>query len=95
MIYDSTLAFVDFADPPNLSRLSLNDAGPTQPQEELDQPPPTTLLEWAVLILNTSQPQLKVHPAIATILVQKLFNSFHFFRLTGLVRLLPHSVRAN
>ncbi|KAG8974666.1 hypothetical protein FRC05_007000 [Tulasnella sp. 425] len=50
----------DFADPPNLSRLSLNDAGPTQPQEELDQPPPTTLLEWAVLILNTSQPQLKV-----------------------------------
>ncbi|KIO15720.1 hypothetical protein M407DRAFT_58265, partial [Tulasnella calospora MUT 4182] len=50
----------DFADPPDLSRLSLNDAGSTQPQEELDQPPPSTLLEWAVLILNTPQPQLKV-----------------------------------
>lgn len=64
----SDLYPIDFADPPpppaDLSHLSLSSEKPERSEPEPVVPledPPKTLIEWAVLILNTSDPTLKVH----------------------------------
>jgi hypothetical protein len=57
----------DFADPPPVSQSSQSDesssGGLEPPEKEPVVPlenPPTTLIQWAVLILNTPNPTLKV-----------------------------------
>ena len=63
----SALLLIDpaeFADPPppRLEKLTLSpatDASQEQPLVPLDLPP-STLIEWGVLILNTPDPDLKV-----------------------------------
>ena len=59
---------IEFADPPppplDLSHLSLapTDAKPKSPPEDVIPAAgaPTTLIQWAVVILNTADPSLKV-----------------------------------
>ncbi|KAI9068929.1 DUF455-domain-containing protein [Trametes sanguinea] len=55
----------DFADPPppppDLSHLSISSPEPKEPEPVVPAVnPPTTLIQWAVLILNTPDPMLKV-----------------------------------
>ncbi|KAI0643349.1 DUF455-domain-containing protein [Trametes meyenii] len=55
----------DFADPPppplDLSHLSISSPEPKEPEPVVPaENPPTTLIQWAVLILNTADPMLKV-----------------------------------
>ncbi|EKM53262.1 uncharacterized protein PHACADRAFT_259480 [Phanerochaete carnosa HHB-10118-sp] len=79
----------DFADPPppppDLSHLSLSSA----PEKRSDLPPepivpagnpPKTLIEWAVLILNTADPTLKV---------QRTRHAVNAFR-TGVIKSIGH-----
>lgn len=57
----------EFADPPPLQPSSVNDENPVEQEQEGLIPAehtPTTLVEWAVLILNTPQPDLKVRRVI-------------------------------
>lgn len=64
ILYDGLPNLTEFADPPpapvDISDLSIEDVEtemePVVPAEN----PPTTLMEWAVLILNTPHPTLKV-----------------------------------
>lgn len=62
--YSAIIAFADPPPPPlDLSHLSLSSEkpvdAPPEPIVPLDNPP-KTLIEWAVLILNTADPTLKV-----------------------------------
>ncbi|KAL1943578.1 hypothetical protein VTO73DRAFT_4023 [Trametes versicolor] len=55
----------EFADPPppppDLSHLSISSPEPKEPEPVVPvENPPTTLIQWAVLILNTADPMLKV-----------------------------------
>lgn len=55
----------EFADPPpplpDLSHLSISSPEPREPEPVVPvENPPTTLIQWAVLILNTADPMLKV-----------------------------------
>ncbi|OBZ73289.1 hypothetical protein A0H81_06819 [Grifola frondosa] len=79
----------EFADPPpdvpDISRLSLssrNDEKISSLPEELVpiENPPTTLMQWAVLILNTANPTLKV---------QRTRHAVHLFR-TGQLKSIGH-----
>lgn len=59
-----SLFFIDFADPPPpVAGPEIDDKNSSSFSDEPiipEQDPPTTLLEWAVLILNTPHPTLKV-----------------------------------
>ncbi|PCH34824.1 DUF455-domain-containing protein [Wolfiporia cocos MD-104 SS10] len=77
--------FADPPPPPDLSRLSISATGATDP----DAPPetivptegaPTTLMQWAVLILNTANPTLKV---------ERTRHAVHLFR-TGQLKSIGH-----
>lgn len=55
----------EFADPPppppDLSHLSVSSPIPKEPEPLVPiENPPSTLIQWAVLILNTADPMLKV-----------------------------------
>lgn len=55
--------FADTPSPlPNLSHLSVSSSPNVSEPEEIvpAERPPTTLIQWAVLILNTANPTLKV-----------------------------------
>ncbi|TFK38394.1 hypothetical protein BDQ12DRAFT_683598 [Crucibulum laeve] len=74
----------EFADPPPPPRLAATVLRRTEPQEE--EPvvpvtnPPTTLIQWAVLILNTPNPTLKV---------ERTRHAVHLFR-TGKLASIGH-----
>ena len=59
-------AFPDFSDPPPATKCTTDAIGQPIDLTSLPEPivppkdPPKTLIQWAVLILNTSHPQLKV-----------------------------------
>lgn len=64
------LTYSDFADPPPNPTIGAANSPSPQPADISAPPepiipqvdPPTTLVEWAVLILNTPNPTLKVNP---------------------------------
>ncbi|KAL7278232.1 hypothetical protein ACG7TL_008207 [Trametes sanguinea] len=75
----------EFADPPppppDLSHLSLLSPEPKEPEPVVPvENPPTTLVQWAVLILNTPDPMLKV---------QRTRHAVHLFR-TGQLKSIGH-----
>ncbi|KAI0354431.1 DUF455-domain-containing protein [Trametes cingulata] len=75
----------EFADPPppppDLSHLSLSSPEPKEPEPLVPaENPPKTLIEWAVVILNTADPMLKV---------QRTRHAVHLFR-TGQLKSIGH-----
>lgn len=68
--------WLEFADPPmSLANLSLNDTTTDKASPAVDEgPEPKTLLDWAVLILNTPNPELKVRNCSQP-------QARHFYRL--------------
>ncbi|CDO69732.1 hypothetical protein BN946_scf184697.g4 [Trametes cinnabarina] len=75
----------EFADPPppppDLSHLSISSPEPKEPEPVVPiETPPTTLIQWAVLILNTADPLLKV---------QRTRHAVHLFR-TGQLKSIGH-----
>ncbi|KAI8977800.1 DUF455-domain-containing protein [Trametes punicea] len=75
----------EFADPPppppDLSHLSVSSTEPKKPEPIVPaDDPPTTLIQWAVLILNTPDPVLKV---------QRTRHAVHLFR-TGQLKSIGH-----
>lgn len=63
---------VVFADPPPtlIDTLSTQTDALTLQPDIADIPDPTTLLDWAVLILNTPDPELKVRPSFSPLPVR-------------------------
>ncbi|KAI0631445.1 DUF455-domain-containing protein [Trametes polyzona] len=75
----------EFADPPppppDLSHLSLSSPDPKEPEPIVPvENPPSTLIQWAVLILNTADPMLKV---------QRTRHAVQLFR-TGQLKSIGH-----
>ncbi|TFK86957.1 DUF455-domain-containing protein [Polyporus arcularius HHB13444] len=75
----------EFADPPppppDLSHLSISSHTPRDPEPLVPtENTPTTLIQWAVLILNTADPMLKV---------QRTRHAVHLFR-TGQLKSIGH-----
>ncbi|KAI0329484.1 DUF455-domain-containing protein [Cubamyces sp. BRFM 1775] len=75
----------EFADPPppppDLSHLSISSPEPKEPEPLVPiENPPSTLIQWAVLILNTPDPMLKV---------QRTRHAVHLFR-TGQLKSIGH-----
>ncbi|KAH9895715.1 DUF455-domain-containing protein [Cubamyces lactineus] len=75
----------EFADPPppppDLSHLSISSPEPKEPEPLVPtENPPSTLIQWAVLILSTPDPMLKV---------QRTRHAVHLFR-TGQLKSIGH-----
>ncbi|KAI0738170.1 hypothetical protein C8Q80DRAFT_1207277, partial [Daedaleopsis nitida] len=75
----------EFADPPpsppDLSHLSISSPVPKEPEPVVpSEKPPSTLIQWAVLILNTADPMLKV---------QRTRHAVQMFR-TGQLKSIGH-----
>ena len=93
------MSFAEFADPPPVvnSSMGTQNVDLITLKEDIVpiENPPKTLVDWAVLILNTSHPQLKV-PGVLTV-VPSRSTKLHTasFRLSGHDMLLIYSDLGN